>query len=68
MLSAFTTGLSLLLLLGVVLDQLYQRHSHKWTNEPPLLPYRIPFVGHGLMYGANKGALFKDARYVDRLV
>ncbi len=54
-----------IVLLVVIVDQAYQRLSHKLTGEPPLLPYRIPIVGHALMYNANSKALYKAARYVN---
>lgn len=60
----FGTGYTIvfvMLLVGVIVDRAYQRLSHKWTNEPPLLPYRIPIIGHALMYGSNPIELFKSA-------
>jgi hypothetical protein len=60
--------LSLILLAGVVIDQAYQRLSHKWTNEPPLLPYRIPIVGHALMFRSDGLGLFKAAQYVNTVI
>lgn len=62
--TSFLTFLAGSLLACLVLDQLYQRFSHKWTNEPPLLRYTIPFVGHALQYGADYPALFGRAQYV----
>ncbi|KAH7098588.1 cytochrome P450 [Auriculariales sp. MPI-PUGE-AT-0066] len=41
------------LLVIVVTDRVWQRTHARWTNEPPMLPYTIPFVGHGLMYGKS---------------
>ena len=58
-------AVSAILLVGVIIDRFYQRLSHKWTNEPPLLPYRIPIVGHALMYGSDCFGLFKSAQCVN---
>jgi hypothetical protein len=52
-------AVSIVLLVAVIIDQAYQRLSHKWTNEPPLLPYRIPIIGHALMFTSNRFKLFK---------
>ena len=52
---------SVILFVGVVVDQAYQRLSHKWTNEPPLLPNPIPIVGHALMFRSDCFGLFKSA-------
>jgi hypothetical protein len=57
--------ISVTILVGVIIDQAYQRLSHKWTNEPPLLPYRIPFVGHALMFRSDCFGLFRAAQYVN---
>src|SRR5882762_6706031 len=57
-------AVSALLLIVVIVDQFYQRFSHKWTNEPPLLPYRIPIVGHALMFNSACTKLYKTAQYV----
>jgi len=57
-------AVSAIALLVVIVDQAYQRFSHKLTGEPPLLPYRIPIVGHALMFSSNAKALYKTARYV----
>jgi hypothetical protein len=59
---------SVVLLVGVIVDQAYQRLSHKWTNEPPLLPYRIPIVGHALMYSSDWFGLFKSTQYANIIV
>jgi hypothetical protein len=58
-------GVVLAILAAVVIDRLYQRLSHKWTNEPPLLPYRVPIIGHALMFGSNPVALFELAQCVN---
>lgn len=55
-------AVSVTLLVAVILDQAYQRFSHKWTNEPPLLPYKIPIIGHALMYRSDPLGLFKAAK------
>jgi hypothetical protein len=55
-------GVVLAILAAVVIDRLYQRLSHKWTNEPPLLPYRVPIMGHALMFSSNPVALFELAQ------
>lgn len=57
--------ISVILLVGVIIDQVYQRWSHKWTNEPPLLPYRIPILGHALMFRSDCLGLFRAAQYVN---
>jgi hypothetical protein len=54
--------LSMILLVGVIIDQAYQRLSHKWTNEPPLLPYQLPIIGHALMFRSDPFALFRSAQ------
>lgn len=54
--------ISVILLVGVIIDQVYQRWSHKWTNEPPLLPYRIPILGHALMFRSDCLGLFRAAQ------
>jgi hypothetical protein len=61
----YTSVIGFVLLAGVIIDQAYQRLSHRWTNEPPLLPYRIPIVGHVLMFRSDCLALFKAAQYVE---
>ena len=60
----YTVGafVSMILLLAVAIDQAYQRLSHKWTNEPPLLPYRIPFIGHALSFSSDCLRLFRTAQ------
>ncbi|KIM42710.1 hypothetical protein M413DRAFT_444378 [Hebeloma cylindrosporum] len=59
----YTVGgfISAVLLVVVGIDQAYQRFSHKWTNEPPLLPYRIPIIGHALRFTADCLGLFRAA-------
>ena len=52
-------------ILVVIVDQAYQRLSHKFTGEPPLFPYRIPILGHALMFNSDPKALYKAARYVN---
>ncbi|KAH7098576.1 cytochrome P450 [Auriculariales sp. MPI-PUGE-AT-0066] len=47
------------LLIIVVADRVWQRTHTRWTNEPPMLPYIIPFVGHGLMFGKSAHATVK---------
>lgn len=61
MYATVAAGIVLFLVVVVVIDRIYQRFSHRWTNEPPLFPYTIPFVGHALMYGSDRQALFKAA-------
>lgn len=56
---------SAILVVAVILDRIYQRMSHKWTNEPPLLPYKIPIIGHALMYESDSAALFRSALCVN---
>ncbi|KAH8813675.1 cytochrome P450 [Flagelloscypha sp. PMI_526] len=46
----------------LITDRIYQRYSHKWTKEPPMLPYTIPFIGHALWYGRDTFSLFRHAR------
>ena len=60
----YTVGglVSGILLVAVGIDQVYQRFSHKWTNEPPLLPYRIPIIGHALSFSSDCLALFRVAQ------
>lgn len=60
----YTVGgfVSVILLVAVGIDQAYQRLSHKWTNEPPLLPYRIPIIGHALSFSSDCLALFRAAQ------
>jgi hypothetical protein len=53
---------ALLAVIGI--DQIYERYSHKWTNEPPLLPYRIPVIGHALQYASNQYGFFRAAQCV----
>jgi hypothetical protein len=66
--SIITGVVSVIMLLGVIIDQSYQRLSHKWTNEPPLLPYRIPIIGHALTFSSHPARLFKYAQYVELFV
>jgi hypothetical protein len=61
-------ALSAILFVGVIVDQAYQQLSHKWTNEPPLLPYRIPIIGHALMFGSDCFGLFRSAQYVNSVI
>ena len=63
-----TGTISAILLVAVTIDQIYQRLSHKWTNEPPLLPYLIPIIGHGLAYGSDSEQIFRSARFVDGVI
>ena len=56
--------IGLCLVAVLALDRLYQRFSHRWTNEPPMLPYRIPIVGHALMFGSDVFGLFRHAECV----
>jgi hypothetical protein len=34
------------------------------TNEPPVLPYWIPWLGHALSYASGSDKVFRAARYV----
>jgi len=34
------------------------------NNEPPVLPYWIPWLGHALPYASGSDEVFKAARYV----
>ena len=34
------------------------------NNEPPVLPYWIPWLGHGLSYASGSDKVFRAARYV----
>jgi hypothetical protein len=54
-------------MLLLIVDRAYERLSHKWMNEPPLLPYRIPIVGHALLYTSDYLRFFKYAEYVHTL-
>lgn len=60
-LHTITVGAISAIILGVIIDRAYQRLSHKWTNEPPLLPYRIPIIGHALWFGADCFGLYRTA-------
>ncbi|TFK62657.1 cytochrome P450 [Pluteus cervinus] len=51
------------LLAVVAIDQFYQQYSHRWTNEPPFLPYRIPIVGHALAFNKDLFAVFRRAQH-----
>ena len=53
---------STILLVAVGVDQAYQSLSHKRTNEPPLLPYRIPIIGHALSFNSDCLRLFRTAQ------
>src|ERR1700683_4501561 len=61
-------AVSAIFFVGVIVDQAYQRLSHKWTNEPPLLPYRIPIIGHALIFGSDCFGLFSSAQYVNSVI
>ena len=63
--STLLGAISAILFVIVLLDRAYQRLSHKWTNEPPMLPYTIPIVGHALLYASDYTRLFKYAEYVE---
>ncbi|KAG7449707.1 cytochrome P450 [Guyanagaster necrorhizus] len=47
-----------------ILFSLYQRRNTqaRALNEPPLLPYSIPFVGHALWYGRRSSEVYAAAR------
>jgi hypothetical protein len=34
----------------IIADRVWQRTHTKWTNEPPMLPYLVPFFGHGWQF------------------
>lgn len=34
------------------------------NNEPPMLPYWVPWLGHGLSYASGSDKVFRAARYV----
>jgi hypothetical protein len=34
------------------------------SSEPPVLPYWIPWLGHGLSYASGSDKVFRAARYV----
>ncbi|KAK0459099.1 cytochrome P450 [Desarmillaria tabescens] len=48
-----------------ILVFLHQRRSAqaRALNEPPLLPYWIPFVGHALWYGRRSNEVYVAARF-----
>ncbi len=57
------TGISILFFL-------YHRRNAQTRalNEPPLLPYWIPFVGNALWYGRRSNEVYLAARYVELLL
>lgn len=50
--------------LVVAADRVWQKNQSKWTNEPPMLPYTIPFVGHALSFGKSAQALIRTGACV----
>jgi len=60
-LPALATGAALVIV--VVADRYYQRRAQA-SNEPPMMPYTIPFIGHGFALGRNMSGTIKNASYV----
>ena len=54
---------------GILIGALWffrsQRHSvAAQSNEPPVLPYWIPWLGHTAAYASGSDNVFRAARYV----
>ncbi|EJD41764.1 cytochrome P450 [Auricularia subglabra TFB-10046 SS5] len=44
----------------VAADRVWQKNQSRWSNEPPMLPYAVPFVGHALSFGRSAQKMIRQ--------
>ncbi|KAE9389368.1 cytochrome P450 [Gymnopus androsaceus JB14] len=60
----FVASVSVVGLFALFLLRLYRQWKAKVCNEPPLIPYWIPYIGNAIAFGINQTKLFASASSV----